>query len=83
MEEKYLKCHACGIGEIIIETFEEFPYGERTGTYEYSCGHRHHIMVAPGIIHLHDASISTKLKSVEKIGNKSRYEIDEMCKKAI
>jgi hypothetical protein len=81
VEEKYFKCSTCEMGEVISETFEESTDGERVGTYYYSCGHRVHIMIAPPAIHLHEATASTKLKSGEKIENKSRYEIEEMCKK--
>jgi len=81
MEKKYFKCSTCETGEVVSESFKESPDGERVGTYYYSCGHRVHIMIATPAIHRREATISTKLKSGEKIENKSKYGIEEMCKK--
>ncbi len=81
MEEEYFKCSTCETGVLVSESHVESPSGERTGTYYYSCGHRHHLMIAPPIIHNREITISTKLQSGEKIENQPRYEINEMCKK--
>lgn len=82
MEEKYTKCPSCEKGELVSVTIEEPPNGERDETYCYSCGHRAFTMTAPTAeLHLHEGTVSTKLKSGEKIENKSRYLIEEMCKK--
>jgi len=78
MDEKFIKCPSCKIGELVSETIEEHPNGERVETYCYSCGHQAANMIIPTCrICLTPEIPSVRLKSGEKVGKKSKYEIKE------
>ncbi|MDO8874216.1 MAG: hypothetical protein Q7V05_16040 [Methanoregula sp.] len=83
MEEKFIRCPTCEIGEQISGIINDGPNGEYQEIYYYSCGHKARNCVLPTLMPIGTPQIpSYTLESEEKVGRKNnpKYKIENKVK---